>query len=350
MDRNNLLEMLDQVKEGASAPSFQQQRIVLIDGLNLFFRNFAMLNFVNQNGAHIGGLGGFLRSLGTLINTLHPTELYVVFDGVGSTQNRKNLVSEYKSNRNITRITNWDIFEDLEEENSAKIDQISRLTHYLKCLPVKTVILDKLEADDIIAYLSKKFVEKYDSKVFIVSSDKDFIQLINDNITVYRPIEKDFYTKDTVKQKFGILPENFILYKTLIGDNSDNIRGIKGIGSKGVIKRFPQMATEVMSLDHIIDIATQKHKTNVVYARIAHEEDNLRKTYKVMDLHNPMLSSQDETYLDELIKIPTPKLESQTFLKFYHQDDMRHLIKNVEFWINNTFKTLNSYNNDVIDN
>jgi len=346
MQKEDLLKMLDDVKEGAEAPSLQQERVVLIDGLNLFFRNFAMLNFVNKDGVHIGGLGGFLRSLGTLINTLHPTELYIVFDGMGSTQNRKNLISEYKTNRNITRITNWEIFESLEDEHDAKLDQISRLTYYLRCLPVKTVALDKVEADDIIAYLSKKLAKEYNSNVFIVSSDKDFIQLVDDNITVYRPIEKDFYTKETVNEKFGIPAENFILYKTLIGDNSDNIKGIKGIGPKGVIKRFPQLATEVMSLDQLIDIATEKHKDNVVYSRIVFEEDNLRKTHKVMDLHNPMLSSLDEQYLDQLVLEKTPNLEAQTFLKFYHEDDMRHLIKNVEFWINNTFKILNSYNSD----
>lgn len=346
MANSDLLELLNNMDKEPETPSSPHERVLFIDGLNLFFRNFAMLNFVNKDGVHIGGLGGFLRSLGTLINTLHPTELYIVFDGMGSTQNRKNLVSEYKTNRNITRITNWEIFESLEDEHDAKLDQISRLTYYLRCLPAKTVALDKVEADDIIAYLSKKLAKEYNSNVFIVSSDKDFIQLVDDNITVYRPIEKDFYTKETVNEKFGIPAENFILYKTLIGDNSDNIKGIKGIGPKGVIKRFPQLATEVMSLDQLIDIATEKHKDNVVYSRIVFEEDNLRKTHKVMDLHNPMLSSLDEQYLDQLVLEKTPNLEAQTFLKFYHEDDMRHLIKNVEFWINNTFKILNSYNSD----
>ena len=74
------------------------ERIILIDALNLFFRNFATLNMVNPtNGAHIGGLGGFLRSLGTLIKQTQPTQVYIVFDGIGSSNNRKNLIPEYKS-------------------------------------------------------------------------------------------------------------------------------------------------------------------------------------------------------------------------------------------------------------
>ncbi len=74
-----------------------------------------------------------------------------------------------------------------------------RLIHYLQCLPVKTVSLDKTEADDIIAHLATKLSSDYGSKTFIVSSDKDFIQLVNENIIVYRPIEKD-YESSTIKR------------------------------------------------------------------------------------------------------------------------------------------------------
>ncbi len=64
----------------------------IIDGLNMFLRNFAVLNYVNQDGVHIGGLGGFLRSLGSLVNNVKPTSIYIIFDGIGSSQNRKNLL------------------------------------------------------------------------------------------------------------------------------------------------------------------------------------------------------------------------------------------------------------------
>ena len=105
------------------------------------------------------------------------------------------------------------------EEVDAKLDQIVRLIDYLKCLPVKTIALDKVEADDIIAHLATTITNTHDnSRAFIVSSDKDFIQLTSNKICVYRPIEKDFYTPETVVEKFNVLPENFILYKVLMGD------------------------------------------------------------------------------------------------------------------------------------
>ena len=152
MNKKELLNLLNNMDE---SPEVESERILLIDGLNLFFRNFAMLNMVNPDGVHVGGLGGFFRSLGALIRQIQPTGVYVVFDGAGSSNNRKNLIPEYKSGRNLQRITNWEVFENHDEEDDAKVDQLVRIIQYLKTLPVKTVSIDKVEADDIIAYYSK---------------------------------------------------------------------------------------------------------------------------------------------------------------------------------------------------
>ena len=143
--KKDLTQILDNIQKDTQEVE-EHQRVLLVDGLNLFFRNFAMLNMVNPEGVHIGGLGGFFRSLGALIRKIQPTSVYVVFDGAGSSNNRKNLLPEYKSGRNLQRITNWEVFENLGEEEDAKIDQIVRVIQYLKTLPVKTVLIDKVEA------------------------------------------------------------------------------------------------------------------------------------------------------------------------------------------------------------
>ena len=345
MKTKELLKLLDNLVEEQETPSSNRyDRVLLIDGLNLFFRNFAMMNIVNSQGVHVGGLGGFMRSLGSLINQIQPTSVFVVFDGMGSSTNRKNLLPEYKSGRNLARITNWEVFEDLEDEDDAKITQIVRIAHYLKCLPVKTVAIDKAEADDIIAYYSDILPKKYGSKCFIVSSDKDFIQLINDDVTVYRPIEREYYTKSTVEEKFGVLADNFILYKMLLGDNSDKIPGVKGLGAKGLMKKFPELAERVLTLDELFEIAEQKHKEHVVYARIAFERDRLEQNYKIMNLKKPLLDDNDKEFLEAFAEDDTLVLNTEAFLRFYHDDGLGHLIKNVEFWVNDTFKVLNSFN------
>ena len=343
MKKSDLINLLGKVTKEDEVLTNPHERVLLIDGLNLFFRNFAMMKMVNQDGAHVGGLGGFLRSLNYLVNQLQPTSVYVVFDGAGSSINRKNLLPEYKSGRNLVRITNWDVFDSLEEEHDSKINQTVRLIHYLKCLPVKTVSINKVEADDIIAYLSDILSTKHDSKVFIVSNDQDFIQLVNDKVTVYRPAEKEFYTKDMVKTNYGVLSENFILYKTLLGDQSDKVGGIKGLGKKGIIKRFPELFERPLSFDDIMDIAESKLKEHVIYARILQDEERLKNNYKIMDLGKPLVDEVEKQFLEEFSQELPPALNTKAFMLLYNEDGLNKLMKDPELTLTNTFKVINSF-------
>ena len=338
MKQKELFNLLDNITEDGESVQ-TGERVLLIDGLNLFFRNFAMLNMVNPNGVHIGGLGGFFRSLGALIRQINPTQVYVIFDGAGSANNRKNLIPEYKSGRDLQRITNWEAFDDLEDEHEAKVDQMVRIIQYLKTLPVKTITIDKVEADDIIAYLSGVIPQDPKDKSFIVSSDKDFIQLVSDNVIVYRPIEKEYYTKETVVEKFNISPKNFILYKILLGDNSDKIKGVKGLGKKGLFKKFPELTEKDLIWDDILDICEEKIKDHVVYARIVHGQEELEKNYKVMDLDNPMLSKDDKKYLDKVVSSKELHYHPDEFISMYNEDQLGGLIRNVEFWIKDVFSS-----------
>ncbi len=344
MKHKELFSLLDEVQEqGEETVLKKHDKVLLIDGLNLFFRNFAMMNMVNPDGVHIGGLGGFFRSLGAMIRQTNPTSVYVVFDGAGSTTNRKNLLSEYKGTRNLQRITNWEAFDNIEEEHDSKIDQIVRIIQYLKLLPVKTTIIDKVEADDIIAILAEKLVEKHNSTCFIVSSDKDFLQLVTDKIIVYRPMEKEYYTPKVVEEKFGLLPHNFILHKVLLGDNSDNIRGIKGLGAKGIFKKFPELKTEELTLQDIFDISARKFKDHIVYSRIVQDQDRLETNYKVMDLSIPMIDDREKEYLDDLIGEEFPELNSEMFVQFYNTDQLGGMIRNLETWLKDIFSQFKGY-------
>ena len=344
MKHKELFSLLDEVQEqGEETVVRKHDKVLLIDGLNLFFRNFAMMNMVNPDGVHIGGLGGFFRSLGAMIRQTNPTSVYVVFDGAGSTTNRKNLLSEYKGTRNLQRVTNWEAFDNIEEEHESKIDQIVRIIQYLKLLPVKTTIIDKVEADDIIAVLAEKLVEKHNSTCFIVSSDKDFLQLVTDKIIVYRPMEKEYYTPKVVEEKFGLLPHNFILHKVLLGDNSDNIRGIKGLGAKGIFKKFPELKTEELTLQDIFDISARKFKDHIVYSRIIQDQDRLETNYKVMDLSIPMIDDREKEYLDDLIKEEFPELNSEMFIQFYNTDQLGGMIRNLETWLKDIFSQFKGY-------
>jgi len=339
MKQKELFKLLDGIQEQGKE-TVQSERILFIDGLNLFFRNFAVMNMVNPDGVHIGGLGGFFRSLGAMIRQMDPTQVYMVFDGAGSANNRKNIMPEYKSGRDLQRITNWDAFDDKRDEDDSKVDQMVRIIQYLKTLPVKTVSIDKVEADDIIAYLCNKVINKPEDKAFIVSSDKDFLQLINKNVIVYRPMEKEYYTEQTVIDKYKMSPKNFILHKTLLGDNSDKIKGIKGLGEKGLYKKFPELMERDMNLEDIFNICEAKLKDHVVYARVLQNMEEMKKNYKIMDLDNPMIDKNDEKYLDKIVNSDVPSYLPDQFVSMYNQDKLGGMIRNVEFWVKDIFEKL----------
>jgi DNA polymerase-1 len=345
MNSKDLLKLLDSVKEGEQVtPEEQGERILIVDGLNLFLRNFAVLNYINSEGTHIGGLGGFLRSLGSLVKQLKPTSIYVVFDGVGSSVNRKNLLPEYKSGRSVNRV-NKNSFDSVEKENESKTDQIIHLIHYLQCLPIKLLSIDGVEADDIIAFLSKNLTQDKKNKVYLVSADNDFLQLVDENILMYRSVEKEFVTPKDVKIKYSVHPHNFLIYKTLMGDKSDKVGGVKGLGQNKFEKYFPEVMDEKkISLDDIYDICALKFKEHIIYCRALENFDNLRKAYKIMNLSNPMLDNQEKEYILEQVKEPPYELNVETFLKFYHKDGLGNVLKNVDYWIRENWNVIDRYN------
>lgn len=295
---------------------------------------------INSDGNHIGGLGGFLRSLGSLIGQINPTSVYVIFDGIGSSQNRKNIIPEYKSNRNITKITNWEIFENLEEENESKIDQISRLIQYLKLLPVKVLALGKVEADDVIAVLSEKISSNPNNQVFMVTNDRDYIQLIKKNVILYLPNKRDFYSIENIVSEYGIVPENFIIYKTLLGDNSDKVKGAKGLGPKKILKFFPELKDRILSLEDIFQICEERLTDNIMYARILKQSESLRNSLKIMDLSNPMVSENDIEIIENMINSQSNSYHPTQFKIMYDEDQIGKIIRNLDKWLKDYFEPL----------
>ena len=121
-------------------------KVLIIDSMNMFLRNFAINNKINSQGHHIGGLTGYLRSLGAMVKLLQPTRVILVFDGEGNITNKKNIYSDYKGTRKIKRITNWSSFDSLSDESDSISTQLLRLIDYLKHLPINITIVDKSDS------------------------------------------------------------------------------------------------------------------------------------------------------------------------------------------------------------
>jgi DNA polymerase-1 len=316
--------------------------VLIIDSMNMFIRNFVMLQSMNPQGHHTGGLVGFLRSLGYLTRTFDPTRVICVFDGQGSSMNRKNINPEYKAQRVNKRISNWDMFDDKEDEFASMTMQMHRLVEYLQCLPTTLISIDKVEADDIISFLAQGFGSK-GHRVTIVSSDKDFLQVVDDNVEVYSPIKKKIYKKRDVAEELGMIPENYLILKALLGDNSDNLTGVKGLGIKTVLKEFPGIVSDPnFNLDSVFTTCEEKLKTKKIFANIVYEWDKVETNYELMNLLEPRLSDQEILHILEKIKQPTTSLQVQPFLRMLELDKIEALNKNVEGWLE-IFRPLSTY-------
>jgi len=335
---NKYLDILNKLQP--KEPQKIDDHIVLVDSLNTFIRNFSMLKSMNPSGNHVGGLVGFLRSLAYMVRILEPTQLICVFDGRGSSMNRKNIDSNYKANRENLRITNWGMFDTRQEEKDSMFDQISRLYDYLDCLPISVLIYDKTEADDIISLIAQEKASS-GSKVTIVSSDKDFFQIVNENISVYSPIKKKMYGYKEVVEELGVTPNNYLVVKALVGDQSDNLAGVKRAGIKTVLKLFPKLVTEdKLDLNYIYTTAEENlNGKKALYANVIHEWETVKSNYHLMDIQKPRLTDEEKIAIFEDISTPNPTLYTGTFLRYLDQDKIEGITNDTEKWLQ-TFNPL----------
>jgi len=327
-------------------PDFRKElsSILIIDGLNTFLRSFTMINHLNSDGHHIGGLTGFLKSIGYAIRMSDPTKVVVIFDGVGGSNARRNLYPEYKANRNSSRITNHNIFSSKDEESESINNQISRLIQYLQCLPVTVISIDGLEADDIIGYLANKFqIHDETQKVTIMSADKDFLQLVSDKIHCYSPTKKKIYTPKDVLEEFGVSSNNFLNYKILMGDTSDNIPGITGLGPKKLLKLFPElMSNTKVELDEIISSSADKIDENKLYLSVVERRHQLSINQQLMSLNGSFLSPENKQLVKDAFN-NSYELNIPIFLQLYHNDKLGESIPNTSSWLTQLFGYPNSF-------
>jgi len=316
-------------------------RVLLIDGMNTFLRGFAVVNKMNLMGNDIGGMVGFLRSIGHAIKLLSPTRVIIIFDGEAGSTNRKYLYNDYKGNRNTGSIMNRLSFATKDEEEQSKYNQLERLIDYLSLLPITLISMDNLEADDIIGYLSQHiYKEVADSEQYIMSSDNDFLQLVNDRVKAYSPTKKKIYHIQDVMDEFGIHPNNFLLFKTLTGDDSDNIPGVSGFGKVNTPKLFEFMQhEEPKDLNTIYEVCENPTKKSVLYNRILNTKRNVEIFYKIMNLKNPNISEGDVLEIQDYFKQRPTGLKKMDFMRLYQYDKMGDAITYLDTWLN-TFNIL----------
>lgn len=271
------------------------KRVMIIDSLNLFIRNYVVSPIVSTNGQPMGGVIGYLRSLQKLIREIKPDELIIVWDGPGGSRKKKTIISNYKEGRSPIRLNrNAKMLTDNEEVEN-KIWQQIRLTEYLNNFPIMQFLEPDIEADDLISFVAQH--HKYsDWNKIIVSSDKDFIQLCNKSTILFRPIQNEILTWKKVVDDYGIHPNNFALARSMAGDKSDNISGIPGVGLKSVKKYLPFLSEEKSYFFEDIEKHCQKSINDgskaKFYYSVLDNIDVIRNNYRAMQLYSPNISVQ----------------------------------------------------------
>ena len=323
-------------------PRSLNDHILIVDAMNMLIRSFSLLKAMNPDGHHIGGLVGFLRSLGYVTRIFDPTRVIVVWDGKGGSANRKNINPDYKAQRATSRITHWGLYDTKEQETEALIGQLYRVQDYIECLPIQQLGMEKLEADDIIAYLAKRAGEA-GKKVTIVSSDKDFFQLIDKNIEVYAPVKKKTFNHSNIVDEIKVLPENYNIVKALLGDHSDNLPGVKGLGIKTILSEWKSFAYDSLaSLQDVWDhceTQLEQDKPKKIFAKIIHNWDKVLTNFELMDLHRTVLDEKEINFIEETLQDSIPDLQTGAFLHLLDQDKIEGITKNTEGWLDN-FKGL----------
>lgn len=292
-----------------------EKKLFLIDGTAIIYRSFfafirnPLYNSKGQNTSAIyGTINAFLR----LVERYNLDHVAISFDRREKTF-RHEITDTYKANRPPAP-------DELHE-------QVEPIKEFFKLIGLKEISCAGYEADDVLATLAEKFKHEFD--VIIVTGDKDFAQLVDNDVKLYDPSKEKVMDEEAVIEKYGLKPEQFIDYLAICGDSADNIPGVKGIGPKGAAKLLSEYKTLENIYENIENISAKGTKNKLV----EHKEDAfLSKKLATIVRDVPLDIADDKTFCFDKAKLAN----SIPFLK--------------EFELRNTAKKILTFNDPAIQN
>ncbi|MRV88213.1 DNA polymerase I [Staphylococcus aureus] len=306
-------------------------KLVLIDGNSLSFRAFYALPLLsNKAGIHTNAVYGFAMLLEKILKEEKPNHFLVAFDA-GKTTFRHEKYSEYKGGRQKT-----------PPELSEQFPYIRQL---LDAYHIKRYELDNYEADDIIGTLSKE-ADKAGFQTIIITGDRDLTQLATDNVTIYYTkkgvTDVDHYTPDFIAEKYnGLTPNQIIDMKGLMGDTSDNIPGVAGVGEKTAIKLLNQFDTVEGVYEHLDEISGKKLKEKLQNSK---EDALMSKELATINVDSPIEVKLEDTLM-------THQDEQQEKIELFKKLEFKQLLADIdqsasgEDVIEKTFEIETSFDN-----
>ena len=250
--RKRYREILSDIGKQVSTESGLNEHVLIIDGLNNFIRTWAVSPATNADGQHIGGIVGFLQTVGLAVRTIMPTRVIIAFDGKGGSARRKKIFPEYKAGRKPLKRPN----------------RVEGLT-------------DESEAENM-------------------------------------------------RRQFEILAENFVYYRIIDGDKSDNISGVRGLGLKTIRKKFPFLVDkQIVNIDEFLNVT-----------QLFEHKDILERNYRLMQLHNVDIPGNSKLSIVDQVRDGSSRLVKYKIHKMFLEDTIDHAIRNPDVWLQTSFNQL----------
>lgn len=327
-------------------PDYKGKRFntLLVDGSNILELSTSADRRVNSEGKVYGGTMQFLLQLKLLMRKGNFRYVYVFWDGPNSGEYRAMLLPTYKSNRDkdYDLSVSGELSDYMKEvnarvksmqeyfysKNKAKLterrkekelfyDQREVVMQCLEEVCVRQCVCDKVEADDLIAYYVNN--KKPEERIVIMSNDRDLTQLISEDVIIYVQNQKKFINTKNHTTEMGYNYQNVLLKKIICGDASDSIKGIKGVGEKTLLDKFPEVKERKVELSEIIEKAKQINEQRISDKKkplkwaeniVNRVTDGVQgeKIYeinkKVIDLKHPILTDEAKELMDAMMYAP----------------------------------------------
>ncbi len=289
-------------------------RTLLVDGNSLLKHSFTGNKNTYNSKGHIGAIYTFLTIVRKMIKENMTNKTIVVFDGDQSGLLRFRLDSDYKANRkskswyNKIELTESEIRKEKEERKSI-LYQKNRIQNYIENLFIRQIEIDEIEADDLIS----QYILEHNNKeeLFLSTKDRDYCQLLDQNLTIILTDKKIGLTKDNYMMHFNHHYSNALTIKVICGDSSDNIKGVGGIKEDTLLNHFPELKYKHVSVNDIYkkakeiqeDRISKKLKPLKCFENLINNKKSLKLNHKLMNLKEPFLNKEA---IEELKQLELP--------------------------------------------
>jgi len=301
------------------------KRVMIVDALNAYLRAYIVDPSLSTNGQPIGGVKGLFKILQKLVREIKPDEILMVWDGPNGSMKRRQMDKNYKAGRKPLRLNR--AYKNLTDEECAqnKMWQQMRVMEYFNQMPIIQTCIPEIEADDVIAYAVQMPYYKGWQKI-IVSNDKDFMQLCDDETLLMRPVKNEILNRKRIVEQIGIHPTNMALARAIVGDASDNLPGIKGAGLPTVAKRLNFLSEDKdYTVDDVIEYCENTESNLKLYERIIEDKSLVQHNYNMMQLYAPRMSIQSKEIVRHAIEDFQGGFDNIEIIKMMREDGFGEL-------------------------